>query len=174
MLAAMPSTLFQVRIPSWARASFQGRARLSRRFESQAAGELWVSQVELRIKAIRAGGELASLGATQTGITFRLAATAWLDQAEVEDTTRAGYAHHLRRRLVPALGTHQLATITDATLTQYRQRRRKEGAGARSVQAEIQIAIRLFQGYLWRRSPQGGTARDPSLPPASVVGWREC
>lgn len=141
----MASTLYQVRIPSWARSSFGGRARLSRRFDSPAAGELWVSQTETRLKAIRAGGELASLGAAVSSITFRLAAAAWIDQLEVRESTRLGYAHHVRRRLVPALGTYQLAAISEAVLVQYRAKRRKDGAGARSIQAELAVAVRILR-----------------------------
>lgn len=144
----MPSTLFQVRIPSWARSSFGGRARLSRRFESKAAGELWLAQQEARIKAIRAGGELASLGATQGGITFRLASAAWIDQLDVRPATLLGYEHHLRRRLIPALGAHQLAAISEGTLAAYRAARRREGAGPRSVQVEIAVALRVLR---WAR-----------------------
>lgn len=141
----MPAVLYQVRIPSWARASFGGRARLSRRFDSAAAGELWVSQIETRLKAIKAGGELASLGAAHAAITFRLAAAAWFDKLDVQESTRLGYAHHLRRRINPAIGQHQLAMISDATLTQYRATRRKQNAGARSVQAELSIVLRILR-----------------------------
>lgn len=164
----MPSTLYQVRIPSWARSSFGGRARLSRRFESKAAAEVWVRQIEIRLKAIRAGGEFASLGATATALTLRLAATAWLDQLDVQRSTLAGYEHHLRRRIIPALGAHQLAAITEATITSYRAARRKEKAGARSVQAEVQVLLRVLR---WARRA-GHTVHESALsarPPEARV-----
>lgn len=148
--------LFRVSIPPHARPNFKNKTRIARRFSSDANGELWVQQIETRIKAIKAGGELASLGAKVNSTSFRLAAWAWWDQVEVKPATRVWYKGYLKRRLVPEFGALQCSQISKAALAAFRAKRRKQvdedtgqAPGERTIEAEIDVVLRVLR---WAKS----------------------
>lgn len=150
----MPNFQFQRAIPGYARAAFGGKKRMRKRFASRAAGEIWIEKIESRLKALRAGGDLASVG-FQKSETFRRIAAGWLDQLVVEPSTEAWYRLYLKKRLLPAFGEMKLTSLGKAELTAYRMQRGREKTrsgrrvGARTIEAEIAVCTRVLR---WARS----------------------
>jgi integrase len=163
----MPSKLFQVSIPPWARDAFGGRRNVTRRFSDEANGELWVSQQKTKIQSVKVRGEAESLGEGPKTSTFRLIAGLWLDQLEVRPSTYETYRVHLKAQLIPAFGDLRLSAIRDTALIEYRVRRKRAGAGARSIQAEMQVFQRVIRWAQRRRYVVDSRLLDVELPKAT-------
>lgn len=140
------------RIPEKARHAFGGKDRLFHPFDTLVAADLWVSQVEAKIKAALAGSELAALGVAPK-VTFRLAAAGWLEAADVRPSTRAWYQTYLHAAsekraespLLKHLGEVPTAKLGESALVAYRKKRRDQKAGARTIEVEILIAQRVLR-----------------------------
>ena len=137
-------------IPGFARSAFGGKHRLTRRFDSKVAGELWLSSINDRIKAIKIGADLARVGVLKA-TTFSLAAGGWVAQLEVRPSTLSWYRSYVNNRLLPALGTFKTSQIDKTVLDQYKAKRRttKNRFGKitsdRTLKAELEVALSILR-----------------------------
>lgn len=146
--------LFRRAIPPFARAAFGGKARLAKRFTSKIAGELWISKINDRIKALKVGGDIASVGVRST-TTFTLASAGWIGQLEIKRSTMTEYARVLKKRINPVLGAVKVSQIGKTLLDQYKSKRRQESnrfgkkTSDRSLKSELDV---IFSVIRWAKA----------------------
>lgn len=136
---SVAATLFQVRIPKWARRHFGGKSRISGRFRDEGLGAAWQRRVLNQLEAIRQGVEAERAGIPQKShpVALQPAAEAWLNSLQRRERTIESY----RWALVHVFRLAGRTLLSDFGVSEWDdfvRRRRAEGATNDALKRERQ------------------------------------
>lgn len=135
----MAGTLFQVRIPKWARRHFGGKSRVSERYHDEGLGAAWQRRVLNQLEAIRQGVEAERAGIPQKArpVALQPAAEMWLESLQRREKTIEGYRWALAH-VFRLAGRTPLSDFGVSEWDAYVTRRRAEEASADALNRERQ------------------------------------